>query len=132
VAIQKSMHQAPDVLQADIHQLEQELLVDPESSRPYHRFLTDFKLPQISSAMSMLFSLSMGNSENGRQQLMELVNGNYQLLDEAEKIRLRDKSSGMYLLFLAPVLVGSLKLVVDMAIFMLSFVNGGFGLGGGV
>ena len=45
------------------------------------------------------------------------------LLDDAERIRLRDKCSGMYLLFLAPVLSASFKLLADMVIFMFSFLS---------
>ena len=47
------------------------------------------------------------------------------MLDVAEKERLANLSSGMYLLFLAPVVTASLKLVTDMAIFMLSFLMNG-------
>ena len=47
------------------------------------------------------------------------------MLDVAEKERLANLSSGMYLLFLAPVVTASLKLVTDMAIFMLSFLTSG-------
>lgn len=124
-AIQKSRAQAPGILADDLRQLENELTIDPESSRPYHNFLKEFELPQVTSAMGMIYSLSMGNSSGGKSELLELVNGNYKSLDDAEKVRLKDKASGMYLLFLAPVLTASLKLVIDMAVFMISFVGQG-------
>jgi hypothetical protein len=73
--------------------------------------------------MSMLYSLSIGNSGNAKQQLAELIEKNQQMLDVAEAARMKDKNSGMYLLFLAPVVTASLKLVVDMAVFMLSFLS---------
>ena len=122
-AIQKSREQAPRVLSMDLERLEDELVMNPESSGPYHKFLKEFELPQVRTAMSMLYALSMGTAKDGGTQLMELVNSNFYLLDEAEKVRLKDKSSGMYLLFLAPVLTASFKLVVDMAMFMISFMG---------
>ncbi len=122
-AIERSREQAPRVLVADLERLGDELVVDPESSKPYHRFLKEFELPQVRTAMSMLYALSMGTAKEGEEQLMELVNHNFNLLDAAEKVRLKDKSSGMYLLFLAPVLTASLKLVVDMAMFMIAFMG---------
>ena len=78
--------------------------------------------------MSMLFSISMGNSSRGDRQIGELINRNMEMLDIAEKGRMKNLSSGMYLLFLAPVLTASLKLLIDMAVFMLSFLAGA-GLG---
>ena len=58
------------------------------------------------------------------RQLAELIERNQEMLDAAEKERLRSLGSGMYLLFLAPVLTASFKLVIDMAVFMLSFLAG--------
>lgn len=123
VAIQKSILHAPQILMTDLSRLEQELIVDPESSQPYHHFLQDFQMPQISTAMSMLYALSMGNSGNAKGQLMNLVSNNYRALDEAEQVRLKDKCSGMYLLFLAPVLTASMKLIADMLMFLFAFMG---------
>ena len=78
--------------------------------------------------MSMLFSLSMGHSNQGDRQLGELIDRNLEMLDAAEKERISNLSSGMYLLFLAPVVTASVKLVIDMAVFMLSFL-GSAGIG---
>ena len=75
--------------------------------------------------MSMLYSISMGSSNRADQQISELIERNLTMLDVAEKERLANLSSGMYLLFLAPVVTASLKLVTDMAIFMLSFLTSG-------
>lgn len=74
--------------------------------------------------MSMLFSISMGSSSRADKQLGELIERNLEMLDAAETERLRNLSSGMYLLFLAPVVTASMKLVVDMAVFMLTFLAG--------
>jgi hypothetical protein len=86
--------------------------------------MQEFQIPEVHAAMSMLFSLSIGNSGGADRQLGELITQNLEMLDVAERERLQDKSSGMYLLFLAPVLTASMKLVVDMALFMLSFLSG--------
>ena len=102
--------------------------MEPESVLPYHRFLKSFQIPEVHSAMSMLFSVSMGNSGRADRQIGELIDRNLEMLDVAEKGRLKNLSSGMYLLFLAPVLTASLKLLVDMAVFMMTFLSGA-GLG---
>lgn len=128
VALQKSQEHVPPVLRRDLYTLVAQLEMEPESVVPYHRFLKEFQIPEVHSAMSMLFSISMGNSGRTDRQIGELIDRNMEMLDVAEKGRLRNRSSGMYLLFLAPVLTASLKLLVDMAVFMMTFLSGA-GLG---
>ncbi len=123
VALQKSERHVPGVLREELQMLNARLEIEPESSEPYHRFLQEFALPEVSSAMSMLYSLSIGNSSSADQQVTELIARNQQMLEAAEKERLKNKTSGMYLLFLAPVLTASLKMVIDMAVFMLTFLS---------
>lgn len=65
VALQKSQEHVPPVLRRDLDILVGQLEMEPESVLPYHRFLKSFQIPEVHSAMSMLFSVSMGNS--GRQ-----------------------------------------------------------------
>lgn len=123
VALQKSMSHVPAVLRTELNTLLARLEMNPESSEPYHGFLKEFRLPEVSATMSMLYSLSVGNSGNAEQQVSELIARNLEMLELAETERLQAKNSGMYLLFLAPVLTASLKLVVDMAVFMLTFLS---------
>lgn len=124
VAIQKSQEHVPPVLKAELSRLTDRLMMKPEDVAPYHMFLQEFQIPEVRSAMSMLFSLSMGHSNQADRQLAELIDRNQEMLDAAEKERLRSLGSGMYLLFLAPVLTASFKLVIDMAVFMFSFLAG--------
>lgn len=124
MAMKKSEESAPAVLAAELALLNGRLEMEPESAAPYHSFLQEFEIPEVHAAMSMLFSISMGHSNQADRQLGELIDRNLEMLDAAEKERLANLSSGMYLLFLAPVLTASFKLVVDMAVFMLTFITG--------
>lgn len=124
VALQKSADHAPGILTKDLQLLVDRLAMEPESADPYHEFLQDFQIPEVHAAMSMLFSISIGSSGRADRQIGELIGRNLEMLDAAEKERLRNLSSGMYLLFLAPVVTASFKLVVDMAVFMLTFLAG--------
>ena len=121
VALFKSLAHVPGVLRREVELLVHRLEADPEAAEPYHAFLEDFHMPEVYSTMSMLYSLSVGNSGNAEQQVSELIVKNQEMLDVAEEERMKNKNSGMYLLFLAPVITASVKLVVDMAIFMLTF-----------
>lgn len=124
MSIRKSLEQAPAVLETELYLLNERLVMEPESAEPYHAFLQEFEIPEVHAAMSMLFSISMGHSSQIDRQIGDLIDRNLEMLDAAEKEHLANLGSGMYLLFLAPVLTASFKLVVDMAVFMLSFITG--------
>lgn len=124
VAFEKSVMHVPAVMENEVKNLVDRIAMEPESAEPYHKFFQEFQIPEVHSAMSMLYAISMGSSNRADQQISELIGRNLTMLDAAEKERLSNLSSGMYLLFLAPVVTASIKLVTDMAIFMLSFLTG--------
>lgn len=123
VALMKSREYVPGVLRQELALLTERLELQPEDSEPYHRFLEDFSIPEIHSAMGSLYSLSIGNSGHGDRQIGELVDKNLELLDMTETEMLRASAAGMYVLFLVPVLTASFKLVLDMVVLMLMFLQ---------
>lgn len=123
VALQKSKEHVPAVLRKELFLLTERLEMEPESSAPYHMFLQEFSIPEVHSAMGILYSISIGNSGNTDKQIAELVEKNLELLDDAELEKLRAYSSGLYVLFLLPVVVASSKLIVDMVFMMLHFIQ---------
>lgn len=123
VALQKSKEHAPGVLRNELWLLTQRLEMDPEASTPYYLFLQEFAIPEVHSAMGILYSLSIGNSANADKQISELVEKNLELLDLTEKELLKSSSAGMYVLFLLPVVAASFKLIIDMVFMMLYFVK---------
>ena len=125
VALRKSKETVPDVLRSELDLLTDRIDMDPEGSGPYHEFLKDFAIPEVNSAMNMLYSLSVGTSSNADKQMNELIERNLEMMDLSERERLSNRSSLLYLLFLAPVLTASVKLVVDMLLFMTSFLTNG-------
>ena len=123
VALIKSKAHVPGVLSRDLDLLLERLEMQPEASEPYHMFLQEFAIPEVHSAMGILYSLSIGNSGNADKQIGELVEKNLEMLDLTEKELLKNSSAGMYALFLLPVITASFKLVVDMAILMFKFIE---------
>ena len=123
VALQKSLAHVPGVLREEVYLLTERLKMEPESSMPYHAFLKDFAIPEVHSAMGILYSISIGDSGNADKQISELVDKNLELLDTAEMEKLRASSSGLYALFLLPVVVASFKLIVDMVYMLFFFIQ---------
>ena len=123
VALQKSKIHVPGVLRSELYCLTERLEMQPEASEPYHQFLKEFDIPEVHSAMGILYSLSIGNSGNADKQMNELVEKNLEMLDITETQLLKNSAAGMYVLFLLPVITASFKLVVDMVILMLRFIS---------
>lgn len=121
VSIAKTVKDAPAVLKPALEEFEAKLRDNPESAEPYLQFMQEFSLPQVQSAMKMLYAVSMGSGGNEKEQLKELVARNLNLMNQAEELKNQDAFAGMYLLFLAPAVVGGMKLLADMTIFMLTF-----------
>ena len=73
--------------------------------------------------MNLLYAMSMGQGGNARHKISNLIRRNQEMQNEAEKQMDQDRTSGLYLLFLAPVLTGGMKMLVDMGLMMLSFLS---------
>lgn len=123
VALQKSKEYVPAILRKELFRLTERLEMEPESSTPYHAFLQEFAIPEVHSAMGILYSVSIGNSGNVDKQMSELVEKNLELLDVSETQKLRASASGLYALFLLPVVCASFKLIVDMIFMMFYFIQ---------
>ena len=90
---------------------------------PYHRFLKEYRKPDVQSAMKMLFALSSGNAGDVTKQVEELIDRNNAMMDNSEKLEQEDKIAGMKVYILLPSLLASLKLMVDMALLLVVFLQ---------
>lgn len=123
VAIFKSLKDAPLLMQDELAKLILELKSEPTSMKPYNNFLCDYNMPEVRSAMKMLFSLSEGTGANASDQIEDIIRRNQQMMNKAEKLRMEDTASGMYALFLAPQLTGGCKLLVDMILLLVCYMS---------
>ncbi len=123
VAIRKSLEDAPDVLQHPLGELVEELEQTPDSIAPYHKFLKEYRNPDIQSAMKILYSLSSGFGGDTNQQISELIDRNNTMLDNAEKLDQEDKIAGMKIFILLPSLFASFKLMIDMGMLLVVFLQ---------
>ncbi|MGN0342762.1 MAG: hypothetical protein ACI4DO_08205 [Roseburia sp.] len=123
VAMHKTRQTAPAVLRPAIGELVEQLNQNPESIKPYMSFLEDYHIPDVPSAMRMLYALSNGGYGDGNQQLAQIMQRNQELLDKAERTQNEDSLAGMYALFLAPALTGAGKMLVDMTMFLVVFLS---------
>ncbi|MDR0925355.1 MAG: hypothetical protein LBN31_13510 [Hungatella sp.] len=123
IAIRKSIDHAPEVLVPALQDLILELEAEPNAIEPYHRFLKEYRNPDVQSAMKMLYSLSSGNAGDVGKQIEELIDRNNAMMDKAERLEQEDKITGMKIYILLPSLLASFKLMVDMALLLVVFLQ---------
>jgi hypothetical protein len=123
MAIRKSMDSAPEVLVYALEDLIDQLEENPNAIEPYHRFLKEYRNPDVQSAMKMLYALSSGNAGDVTKQVEELIDRNNAMMDKAEKLEQEDKIAGMKVYILLPSLLASFKLMVDMALLLVVFLQ---------
>lgn len=123
VAISNSISEAPYILQTPLLELKKELEEDPISIRPYTRFLAEFDLPEVSSAMKMLYSLNAGNKKDVAAQVNTIVERNTKMLEKAERIKQEDVTALTGFMVALPMMISLVKLVTDMLLLIFYFLE---------
>lgn len=118
VSIMKSIPSAPQLLQEELLNLQDSLEKHPDALEPYLQFFKVLQVSEVSSAMKMLYGLSTFGAEDSQEQIKALVNRNTTIMDHAEKLRMEDELAGVTFTMLAPMLTGTIKMVVDLALVM--------------
>lgn len=120
VAISKTLETAPVVLRPELHKLVDGFEKEPHSIIPYNNFLKEFDLPEIKSAMRMLYSITTTGTGNVDEQITDLIKKQNVLMDKSEKISNEDHLAGFSTLSMIPMLFCILKSVADMTILVFS------------
>lgn len=123
VAISKTINTAPVVLRPELIKLVQSLVNDSNSIVPYNNFLKDFDLPEIKSAMRMLYSITATGTGNIDEQITNLIKKQNTLMDKAEKISNEDSLAGLSTLTMLPMLFCVAKSLVDMVVLVFSLLT---------
>lgn len=123
MALQESYVDAPIIIKEPLKKLLWEISEDPGGATPYFNFFKEFNLHEVSSAMKMLYSLNQLGADDVSQTLDALMNRNYVLIDKAEKEISENKMVFLKQLVSAPLVFAGLKIIVDMLIFITSFLS---------
>lgn len=123
VAIFQTVDTALPILKPELQKLREALLERPHDREPFLNFFAAFGLPEITTSMQTLYSLSIGSGGDAQTQIANIVRRNNIILDRAEDMANDDSMASLYTLFLLPVLVGSVVLMTDMTCFLLAFMS---------
>ena len=70
--------------------------------------------------MKMLYSIVEGIGSDPSAQIAAIIRKNNEMVEKADEIRDSDAMASYTVLFMAPSITGSAKLVVDMVLFLLA------------
>ncbi len=120
-AIMGSMESCPGILKPALKEFIADVEKNPDGMEPYHKFLYEFNVPEIHSAMKMFYSISNGNGGDADEQITELLSRNDKLMDKAEQIKNEDRLASFSSLQYIVVITGIIKLVCDLVLFFIMF-----------
>lgn len=126
VSLAKSVSQAPQILREELSNLVSSVEEEPDSVRPYLMFMEKMQLPDITSAMKVLYSMAEFGTSDINGQIGTLIERSGMLTDKAERIKNEDYIAGIGFLVLLPMLTGVMKMLTDLAlvlVYILSAVN---------
>lgn len=118
VSIQKSMENAPAVLQEELIKLLERLRTDPDKLSSYTDFCAGFDVPETQSCMKMLYSISESGVGNAQEQINNLLKHIGEMQDAADKVLDENTNFKMKLIFNYPTGVAAAKMLIDMTVGM--------------
>lgn len=123
VSLARSVKDCPFVLKEEVLRLNDGIMKEPDRIEPYIHFMEPFQIPDITSAMKMLYSMAEYGAGDVRKQIHGLMQRNFVLMDKAQRMRSEDYLSGMGALVLLPMITGTLKMLTDMALLVVSLLS---------
>jgi hypothetical protein len=123
VAISKTLDTAPLVLRYDLQKLSNDILSHPVDLAPYASFFDFLPMDLVQSSMKLLYSISEFGAVDESVQLSELVERNHTLMEQAERYRNEDKLTKVFAIKFMPMLLSSVKMLVDLMLFLFSYIS---------
>ncbi|SHJ01614.1 hypothetical protein [Parasporobacterium paucivorans] len=124
MAIQFSYDGSPVVLKESLQKFIGQLHENPKGIEPYHHYLSEFDISEITSAMRILYSMSELSHEKSQEMLNVLTERNYSMIDKAEKIYDKNKIATIKQLLYMPMIFSMCKIFTDLILFSNSFFSG--------
>ena len=123
VSLKKTISDAPQILKKDVIRLVEEIEQQPNSLHPYICFMKELQIPDVLSAMKILYSMAaFGTGEMGNQ-IDALVQRNSVMMDRAERLKEEDMMAGVGFLVLLPMITGVVKMLADLVLVIIEILS---------
>ena len=122
-AIKNSYETAPAVMKPYLEDFIHQIELDPNSIIPYQEFLSEFNIPDLTNAMRSLYSIKLLGDNDSQRQITSLITRNQKMLANAEKMRNENSLAGIGFISLAPILLASINLIINMILMVGGFFS---------
>lgn len=123
LAIKSSIPNAALVLQPYLYKMIEQIDIQPTSIEPYTYFLQEFHLTDVSNAMKILYTIQTLDMIDAKEQIDDLVKRNQKMLAKSEQLKNEDILAGIGFIVAFPMLLATLKLIVDLILVLAQFMN---------
>lgn len=122
-SIENSYDDAPYILKRPIRHL----LIDFEEYQigiePYDNFLQELDMPEIQSSLKMFYCINELSKEETYKQTNAIIDRNNKMLKQAEEMKNKDRIGLAGTLSAGPMMVGVVKIIIDMVLMILVFTS---------
>ena len=122
VSLKKTIPDAPFILKQDLTRLVEEIEQHPNALQPYI-FMREFQIPDVLSAMKILYSMAEFGIRDMGGQIDALVQRNTVMMDRAERLKEEDLMAGVGFLVLLPMITGVVKMLADLVLVILGILS---------
>ena len=124
VAIKETATDTPYVLRTELENLLKEIDNDPLTINPYNNFLKDYEMTEITTHMSMIYSLNKYGRADAERQINALIQRNNKMIEKSEILKNKDEIGiASFALTVMPEILTVIKMLVDMSLLLLTFLT---------
>ena len=122
-SIENSYDDAPYILKRPIRHLLIDFEEYPIGIEPYDNFLQELDMPEIQSSLKMFYCINELSKEETYKQTNAIIDRNNKMLKQAEEMKNKDRIGLAGTLSAGPMMVGVVKIIIDMVLTILVFTS---------
>lgn len=122
-SIENSYDDAPYILKRPIRHLLIDFEEYPIGIEPYDNFLQELDMPEIQSSLKMFYCINELSKEETYKQTNAIIDRNNKMLKQAEEMKNKDRIGLAGTLSAGPMMVGVVKIIIDMMLMILVFTS---------
>lgn len=124
-ALQRSVHEAPTILQVSIHKLIVQIEEAPLSIQPYLEFMQEFEIYEIQKAMKLLYRYHFVGAEESYRQFHRMIEATAKWLRQGRKDNRTQRIFVLEWLGMLPLFGVTFMFLVMMIVVILDMMKGG-------
>lgn len=122
-AIETSYEDTPFILKRPVRKLLIDFEKYPVGIEPYNNMLKEFDLPDLKSSIKMFYAINELGKEESTKQIGAIIERNNKISGLTEQMKNNDKIGMVTLYSVIPMLLGVIKIIVDMILMIFVFTS---------